>query len=398
MGRDLLNLSTGYQVPVEDFETALAELWALALRLDRVGRNDDFFDLGGDSFAAAVIATQIEERFEIEFPPANIIGHSTVALQARLVKGIQKRQRPGMRESSCLTGCHVSGRLPPLFLVHGRNGTTFLNKKFFERLGVDQPAYLFQAPGIGGVDKPMDQVEKIAKRYISEIQAIQPQGPYNIGAFCAGGFIALEMCLQLRKQGQSVGNLLLLDPGIVPGRLAHRYPPVFRKDHGWGYRWRVYLKRLLARTRNFLGGRGFVLDEAMWSWKENSYKLKRRRQKLLTRIRDRRSIGDFSNDESQYDLDRMIGASLELYAALENYAPATRYDGHAHLLVNGRLGEWAIRPDFFWSDYLGSFDHETMPGDHGDFFDKNMLLVADFVKGKMGGSSRPERTPDNLQV
>jgi len=41
-----------YESPVSDIETALARIWAEALHLDRVGRHDNFFALGGHSLMA----------------------------------------------------------------------------------------------------------------------------------------------------------------------------------------------------------------------------------------------------------------------------------------------------------------------------------------------------------
>ena len=44
-----------YVAPRNDEERVLADLWAQALRLERVGIVDNFFDLGGDS----MVMTQI---------------------------------------------------------------------------------------------------------------------------------------------------------------------------------------------------------------------------------------------------------------------------------------------------------------------------------------------------
>ena len=39
----------GYEAPQGETETILAGIWAAALRLDRVGRHDNSFELGGHS-------------------------------------------------------------------------------------------------------------------------------------------------------------------------------------------------------------------------------------------------------------------------------------------------------------------------------------------------------------
>ncbi|MEV6344735.1 phosphopantetheine-binding protein [Actinoplanes sp. NPDC051851] len=54
-----------YVAPDGPVETALAECWQSVLDVPRVGVEDDFVDLGGDSFSAVLIANQAEERFGV---------------------------------------------------------------------------------------------------------------------------------------------------------------------------------------------------------------------------------------------------------------------------------------------------------------------------------------------
>ena len=48
-------------------EVLLAEIWAEAFGLSQVGRQDDFFELGGDSLIAAAIAARIYNALHVEF-------------------------------------------------------------------------------------------------------------------------------------------------------------------------------------------------------------------------------------------------------------------------------------------------------------------------------------------
>jgi aryl carrier-like protein len=52
----------GYEAPVGEIETALAEIWAEALRLERVGRHDDFFALGGHSLLVVGLIERMRQR------------------------------------------------------------------------------------------------------------------------------------------------------------------------------------------------------------------------------------------------------------------------------------------------------------------------------------------------
>ncbi|HVH13707.1 MAG TPA: amino acid adenylation domain-containing protein, partial [Longimicrobium sp.] len=52
----------GYEPPVGETETALAEIWAEVLGIDRVGRNDGFFELGGHSLLAVTLIARMRTR------------------------------------------------------------------------------------------------------------------------------------------------------------------------------------------------------------------------------------------------------------------------------------------------------------------------------------------------
>ena len=83
--RSDLALSTDWREPQTQTETKLAVIWQDVLGIDRVGTADDFFELGGDSFSATVLAGQIEATFGIRFTPADILTSSTIASQAQAV-------------------------------------------------------------------------------------------------------------------------------------------------------------------------------------------------------------------------------------------------------------------------------------------------------------------------
>src|SRR6476660_5711395 len=75
-------LSTAWRAPQTDCEAELAAIWQYVLSVDAVGSHDEFFDLGGDSFAATTLAAEIEASFGLRFAPSDIIELSTVAKQA----------------------------------------------------------------------------------------------------------------------------------------------------------------------------------------------------------------------------------------------------------------------------------------------------------------------------
>jgi acyl-CoA synthetase (AMP-forming)/AMP-acid ligase II/acyl carrier protein len=69
-------------------EVKLAELWKEVLKIDRVGANDRFLDLGGDSMLATRLVYRIREEMRLELPLLAAFDAPTVAAQAALVEQI----------------------------------------------------------------------------------------------------------------------------------------------------------------------------------------------------------------------------------------------------------------------------------------------------------------------
>jgi amino acid adenylation domain-containing protein len=57
-----------YAAPVTDTEKKLANIWQGLLKTGKIGRMDDFFELGGDSILANQCIARIREAFQVEIP------------------------------------------------------------------------------------------------------------------------------------------------------------------------------------------------------------------------------------------------------------------------------------------------------------------------------------------
>jgi acyl carrier protein len=69
----------GYVAPRTAIEEMLAGLFAEALRVDRVGIEDDFFALGGNSVGAILLLSRIREAFATDLPFQEVLQTPTVA-------------------------------------------------------------------------------------------------------------------------------------------------------------------------------------------------------------------------------------------------------------------------------------------------------------------------------
>jgi acyl-coenzyme A synthetase/AMP-(fatty) acid ligase/acyl carrier protein len=70
---------SAYEAPQTFFEKYLANIWAELLQVDRIGRNDKFIDLGGDSIDAIRIFNFLRRDFGVELPFNALFDYPTVA-------------------------------------------------------------------------------------------------------------------------------------------------------------------------------------------------------------------------------------------------------------------------------------------------------------------------------
>ncbi|WP_405923586.1 non-ribosomal peptide synthetase [Streptomyces sp. NBC_00035] len=64
---------------VADLETVVAEVWCEALGASDIGPDDDFFDLGGDSFKVVQVVESLRHRLGADIPLAALLHEPTVA-------------------------------------------------------------------------------------------------------------------------------------------------------------------------------------------------------------------------------------------------------------------------------------------------------------------------------
>ena len=86
-----------YEVPQGEIETALAQVWCEVLKLERIGRHDDFFQCGGRSLSATQLMSKIRSRLDLDLPLRALFERSTVARFAELIATAKKIEIPPMR-------------------------------------------------------------------------------------------------------------------------------------------------------------------------------------------------------------------------------------------------------------------------------------------------------------
>lgn len=198
--------------PRTELEARLAEIWADVLGVDRVGVEDDFFDLGGQSIVATRLAARIRAELGHELPLALLLRASTVARLAEALAAGRAKVKPP------LIPLNPHGVTRPLFLGPPGGGHVVCYHKLAALLAPSIPVFGLQARGIDDGLAPMRTVQDIAAWFVAAVRQAQPRGPYHVGGWSFGGLVAWEMARQLAETGDEVGLVALLDTGVPRGR------------------------------------------------------------------------------------------------------------------------------------------------------------------------------------
>lgn len=195
-----------FVAPSTAVQRKLAGIWEDVLDRRPLGVRHNFFELGGHSLLAARLMHRIELAFGKRLPLAAL-------LQAPTIEQLAERLDTHDAASpwASLVVMQPQGSRGAFFCVHGVGGNVVGFRDLVRNLGSDQPFYAFQPQGLDGKTRPLKTVEAMAELYLQELRKQQPEGPYRIGGYSFGGFVAYEMAQRLSRQGERVEMLALFD-------------------------------------------------------------------------------------------------------------------------------------------------------------------------------------------
>ena len=234
------------EAPMNEAETAIAEIWRETLDHDDFGLEDDFSDVGGDSLQAMSVVTGIERTFGVRVPLETLI--LTGATVARLAEHVtaQKECRGA--------GTVVLKRgadLPSLFVTHVSGGHLSDYLMIANALDPRIPLIGLHPEGLDEGGKPITSIEVLAEYCAASIKSHQPNGPYRLMGFSFGAKVAVEVARLLGDGEDGVETLILLDPPLLRSRLRDygRFLYQGLRDDGFG----IFADRLRQVLRMKVG-------------------------------------------------------------------------------------------------------------------------------------------------
>jgi len=191
-----------YEDPVEVIEEKLISIWKTLLGCEQIDRQDDFFNLGGESLLALQVLAQIEKVLGAVLSLESFYKAPTIAQLSRVIS------LKSTVDSSNIIQLKHGDTSSPLFLIHPIEGSIFCYGQLARKLNFKGSIFGIQASE--PIEEPQT-IEEIARSYIREIKKIQQSGPYFLFGASFGGLVAYEMTQQLKKNGDSVAMLAMLD-------------------------------------------------------------------------------------------------------------------------------------------------------------------------------------------
>jgi thioesterase domain-containing protein/aryl carrier-like protein len=201
--------------PATVAEEVLCGAFAEVLGLQRIGADDSFFALGGNSKLALSLVERLRE-LGVQIEVRTLYKAPTVA------ELIKQMDLSSVRDAiSVLFPIRARGSNPPFFCVHPSSGLSWCYLPLSQCVPADTPLYGLQARGIDGTTQPACSVRDMASDYIEQIRTVQGSGPYRLLGWSFGGIVAHEMAVQLQACGEKIEALIIMDAFPPRGETGH---------------------------------------------------------------------------------------------------------------------------------------------------------------------------------
>ncbi|MGW6612340.1 non-ribosomal peptide synthetase [Streptomyces erythrochromogenes] len=225
-----------YVAPRTILETVLADIVSDILKLPRVGIEDNFFEMGGNSLQAMQVITRLRKDLGVDTDVTAIFLAPTPArLAATLVakhgledaplddlEGLDEAEGAAEPGTAAAGSPAVSGSdtiVPlsektdgdPLFLIHAVGGTVYPYFGLMQELQHRYRVFGVQAAGLRAGSEPRQDLQEMADAYTAAVREAQPSGPYRLAGWSMGGLLALQVARRLEASGAQVALVGLLD-------------------------------------------------------------------------------------------------------------------------------------------------------------------------------------------
>jgi len=356
---------SAFSPPQGETEQRLATLWSELLEIPEIGRNDDFFALGGHSLMALRLFSRINREFSRTLPLAALLSHPTIAQLANLLSPQAEAIAEPANEKGHLVALSEGNSETPLFCVHGGDGGVIFYRSLAELMPRNFPLHAIESLALSS-NAPITpaSVEETSEAYVRLLLATHPGGPFRLAGYSYGGVVAHEMACILEEQGHRVEFLGLFDTHN-PAAPSKRYSLPGRFNAFWQQQQDLPLPARLERLRERIA------------------------EGIATNRRVKAELAAaFSSGPAEAHSDlRRVQVREENWRAMQAYRPRV-FKGRVTLfkaMTASDKVEWPS--DYGWTAFAGDgLEIVPVPGQHLTLFDhENVGALAEALSAQFAG-------------
>ncbi len=372
----ILNEENEYIAPSDETEEKLVSIIAKLLKLERVGINDNYFELGGDSLDITTLAYDIVDEFSTDIPLEKIFNALTIKDIAELIKKTEKKNKEVKKEKNLILLNRGQSQEKNIFFVHDGIGGIGAYVEMCEYLSAYN-VWGLRANEVDHLHPRNITIEEIARSYAEQI-IDECEPPYNIAGWCIGGTIAFEMVRQFENLGLEVNKLLLIDT----------IPPI-----RWESENRFTLKSEIDFLKNIIGSdeviEGTINSDTiseLWQGVVDNIEKSSHRDEIL-----RNFISNIPEDIVGY-LNNFDNSTLKQVFSFINqlrtfhisrvfYIPIEQIK--SDIIYLGAQEESVVSDESIWAQHTsGKIDYKSLSGNHYSIMKMpNAQQLIDIVKG-----------------
>lgn len=374
ISRDALQLVEAYREAETKLERKVAGIWCAALRLDKVGLDDNFFDLGGDSLSATAIASAASDAFALPVQPSQLMNLCTVAKFAEFAVDQTGDRIPDLAAElpANIAVASDGGAGAPVFMIHGLFGVAFPSPDLLAGLRGKHPVYYVSGIGFYDDAKTPRTLEDTARTYLALVRQVAASSRFHLIGMCAGSGIAHDMGRQAAADGDPVLSVTLVDPPFSRIAGLRRRPAWFDKISRL---WYISFRRFTYFMRCKFG---LVTGEA------GRLAATHRQAGILTRFM---ATADGSAERLAGLRRERIGDAQMALEAMFVSARHQRWDGPVSVVISAQRN--AEIPARMWRRFTPVANLRVIGGGHPDLFRASARATSAALAEFIGGAEEP---------
>lgn len=180
------------------------------LKKDTIGLNDNFFDIGGSSIKALILASEIEKAYNVSLMASEVYEQKYIG---SIISLIESKKKIYLKEKSSNTLYFNSfnRNKSVFFFIPPVIGTSLIYNKIATGISHNFNIVGLEYPGFHNKNEIVDTFQEMIFFLFQEIKKIQSNGEFFILGYSMGGVIGFEIAKILEKELNSKVNLVLID-------------------------------------------------------------------------------------------------------------------------------------------------------------------------------------------